>query len=95
MPALFREGPDFGSELSVSWLIWSHVLHQQENHLLVTIWGERPVLREYLKIPERVRNQILSEAEKYYLYRHHSQRVHVGLICRPSGPDSFQIRWVC
>ena len=71
IPALFRDGPHFGSELSVSWLIWSHVLRQQENHLLVAMRGEWPVRREYLKMPEGVRNQILSEAEKYYFYRHH------------------------
>ena len=47
----------------MNWPIWSHVPRQQENHLLFTICGERPVPRKYLKMPERVRNQILSEAE--------------------------------
>ena len=50
IPALLREGPHLGSELSVGWLIWSRVLREQENHLLVAVRIKRMLPRKYLKM---------------------------------------------
>ena len=62
VPALFREGPEFRSELLMGWLLRSPVLCEQEKHLFVAIQWPRVPPREYLGMLKRVRNWNLSEA---------------------------------